>query len=321
MVTKSRVELILAALSIEARRVGRQWIALCPNPDHDDKHPSWRIRDEPGSERDAYHACWACGFQGGPVGLVMLLKDVSARVAKQFLIDIEAGVAKVHEPPPALVETYVRTKGFRLPVGVHEGIPFEKWPSQARRYLEARHLTRAQIIRWGIAFADEGRLEHRVVLISRTTKGKPLNYTARTYVDHEKRYYEPEAHERADRNAMFGEEHWLSYQHSYRYECRTVIVIEGAFNGLAVERALPDVPFAATAGTAIMPGYAIKLTQFDHAILATDPDAAGDKLASELSYILRRQRMKVTRARLPDGIDADAAPPEQLREVLERAMR
>jgi hypothetical protein len=52
------VEKLLARLGIEARRRGREWFAKCPNSAHEDRSPSWRIRDEPGATKHGYHKCF-----------------------------------------------------------------------------------------------------------------------------------------------------------------------------------------------------------------------------------------------------------------------
>ena len=55
---------VLQRLGIEARRRGREWTAICPNREHDDRKPSWRMRDEPGTVRHSKHHCFSCSFGG-----------------------------------------------------------------------------------------------------------------------------------------------------------------------------------------------------------------------------------------------------------------
>lgn len=320
----TRTEQVLAALGIEGRRRGTQIFAKCPNKAHDDRNPSWRIRDEPGSKRDGYHACPPCGFEGGIIGLIAYVRGVTFKEAGKLLHDIEEGLGLQLVEPPARIEFVTRRRGFNLPVGIVVE-PVDKWPRMAREYALSpprelttvppygRGLTREQVERWRIGYADEGRLAHRLVLVTRDENGIAWNYTGRTYADHPKRYFEPEHWERADRNVMFGEERWSKTG----FDC--VVVTEGGFKALAVERVDSDVALAATSGSAIMPGYPLKLCRFDHVIVSTDADDAGDRIADELMFMLKKQRQRCTRMRLRDKTEHDTIPKEELRELLEQA--
>ncbi len=321
--SKTRVQLVLDALGIEYRSRGVQHWAPCLNPDHQDRNPSWRIRDEPGTPKDGYHICPPCGFSGGLISLIMHVQQIPFGEAKALLEKIEAGVAVIPRSAPESVTVVPRAKGFRLPAGVTVA-PVGMWPQMAATYAlntfkdkpKGRSLTPEQIYRWGIGYADEGQLSGRVVLITRNEKGVAMNYTARTYVDHPKRYFEPEHWEKADRGVMFGEQHWQSNRSDYR----AVVVTEGGFKALAVERAAPDLALAATSGSAIMPGYPIKLSRFKHVIVSTDADDTGDKIADELMFMLRRQRVRTTRMRLRDGTDHDEIEVGELQELLAWAL-
>lgn len=312
---KTRVELVLEALGIEAVQRGKQLWAKCPNVAHNDRHPSWRIRNEPGSPKDGYHACPPCGFEGGLVGLIAYTKGCDFRDARGLLERIEKGIAVEKKSVPSSVSVIVKRPGFILPPGTRFApeCPLSAWPRMAREYAlgPKRRITPEQIDKWRIGFADEGRLAHRIVLVTRDAKGIARNYTARTYVNHPKRYFEPEHWEKADRNFMFGEERW---NQSNRFDC--VVVTEGAFKSLAVERAAPDVALATTSGSAVMPGYPIKLSRFAHVIVSTDANHTGDLIADELMFMLKRQRVPCTRMRLREGTEHDEIEIEELREIL-----
>lgn len=313
--SKTRVQMTLEALGIEARRKGVQWWAKCPNPNHVDRDPSWRIRDEPGTKRDGFHACPPCGFTGGLISLITHMRGCTPHEAGKLLTDIENGLGIARKDPPASVEIVTKRSKFELPAEVRVA-PIGMWPRMAAEYALGRGITPEQVHKWGIGYADEGRLRHRVVLVTRDEHGVPWNYTARTYVDHVKRYFEPEHWEKADRNVMFGEQDW----HSKRFDCPAAVVVEGGFKALAIERAMPELALAATAGSAIMPRYPLKLMQFPHVIVATDADDTGDRIGDELMFLLRRQRVRATRMRLRDGTEPDTIPLEELQEHLRWAM-
>ncbi len=297
------VERLLQRLGIEAKRRGKEWEAICPNKLHEDHSPSWRIRDEPGSAKHGYHKCWPCGLQGGAGSLVMHVLGIAEYSDAMAWIEQEA---TVDQKPVETVEIKVTPPrlGFRLPEGVVIE-PLEKWPTLARRYLLQRGLEAWQVERWGIGYAVSGRLKGRIVIVSRDARGKPVRYTARTFVEAEKRYLEPEPNERANMNAMFGEQHWPAPLQPRPL----VFVVEGAINGLALEAELPGAYIAATAGSSMRGLYATKLQTFKQVCVMTDPDDAGDKIAAEIESSLARHS-ETRRLRLPPGFD-----PAKLREL------
>lgn len=293
------VEAVLRRLGIEAKRKGKEWVALCPNREHEDRSPSWRIRDEPGSTRHGYHHCWPCGFKGGILALVQHVKGLEDyQAAKDWLGDD----ADVEAEPVTGVEVKVRPPRLRyqLPPGVCVE-PIEKWPTPARDYfLNKRKLEDWQVERWGIGYSVEGRLRGRIVIISRDSLGRPVRYTARSFTDDEKRYLEPEPQEGANPNAMFGEQHWPALE-----DRDLLFVIEGAVNGLALEAELPGIYFSATAGSAMRALYGSKFATWKRICVMTDPDDAGDKLAKDIEESMSRHT-RTSRLRLPVGLDQAA---------------
>ena len=303
---------LLRRLGIEARRQGREWVALCPNPEHDDKKPGWRIRDESGSKKHGMHHCWACGFGGNVQDLVEKVLRIDWRAAKVWL----ATDAVADDVPVASsVELKMRPwdTSFRLPIGVEVG-PIESWPGSPRKYALSRGILSWQVDRWGVGFAVEGRLEGRIVFVKRDGEGRPIGFSARTYVGDKRRYLEPEAWEGATASAIFGEQFWTADARR-RFDQR-VFVVEGAINALAIERACPVAPVAATSGSQLNPLVASKLATFGEVVAVTDPDAAGDALAEMLSNAFARHSKKFRRVRLPSGSDAASVPEFVLKESL-----
>lgn len=296
---------VLRRLGIEAKRSGKEWIARCPNPEHDDRSPSWRIRDDPGSSKHGFMKCWPCGFGGTILDLIVrVLRLDGRREAREWLGEGDVDRREVAEvevvvPPPRLA--------FRMPPEVRFD-PIEDWPPLARRYfLEERALEAWQVERWGIGYAVDGRLRGRIVVPSRDAGGRPQRYTARSFVDDEKRYLEPENRERPNPNALFGEEHWPLLNGD---ENRSVLfLVEGAVNALALEAEMPGIYVAATSGSSMRSMYGPKLATWSRLFVMTDPDAAGDKLAEEIAIGIARHSSSV-RARLPEGTD-----PAKLRKV------
>lgn len=326
---------VLRRLGIDARKRGTQWVALCPN--HEDHDPSWRIRDQPGTDRHGKHWCHACGWGGSIFFLVMEVRGCDHEEAAKWL-----GGAQAEAAPVTHVDVKVGRKlaGWSLPAEVQIK-PIEKWVSGARKYALGRGITPWQIERWGIGFSVDGDLGCRIVIPYRRPDGVPVGYTARTWVDDPKRY--DEAAGGAGRSAVFGEQHWPTFS---REKVGTVFVVEGALNALAVERALvapasesnwhrnvggfawrdhgflypPSFPnLASLAGSDPGAGRLVKLFRFERVVLLTDPDDAGDRVAAALSSQLARHA-DFLRVRLPRGCDAADLGKDDLRSTVLSAL-
>jgi DNA primase len=298
---------LLESLGIDARKRGGEWTALCPNREHDDRKPSWKMVDD-GSDRTGMHHCWPCGFGGTAVGLVMELLGVGYHAAKSWLSEYE------REDEELTVSVRVAAPAvFRFPAGVERRDILE-WPRPFRRYLAKRRLTVSQVRRWGLAYALEGRLAGRVVIPTRSAAGRLLSYTARAVDRGALRYLTPAREEGADAGAVFGEEHWGPGG--------TVAVAEGAFDALAVERAVPGLAVAALgtggASHASDPRVLAKLSRFERVVCVTDSNHAGDRAYGELADGLRSTG-EVLRARPPEGTDAAEMDPAALRGMIEAA--
>lgn len=304
---------LLRLLGVRAEQDGDRWLARCPSGRHEDRKPSWRIRDARGSARNALHHCWSCLFGSTAIDLVQhVLGLTTASAAAEWIIENAQGEA------PAALELEVRFADrvrfpFALPAGAEFG-PLASWPTPARRYAEQRGITDQQVDRWGLGYAVEGRLRGRLVIPIRDRWGVLLSYTARSFAGQPKRYLNPAEQEGPEPGAVFGEEHWPGGD-----DPDLVVVLEGALNALAVERVAPLLPVAALGGSRHDPLQVAKLARFRRAVLFTDADPAGDGAASRLIASLARH-LSLARALLPPGQDPASAPPEALAGALDGAL-
>jgi 5S rRNA maturation endonuclease (ribonuclease M5) len=200
---------------------------------------------------------------------------------------------------------------YRDPPPEVELAPLQDWPSQAREYIESRGVTAEQVERWGIGYAIEGRLQGRIVIPIRNETGW-ASYTARDFTGRaSRRYLYPPSGE-SDSTAMFGEEHWPADK-----EFKVLVVVEGAMDALAVERVtgngmtLTWFVAALGGGSSFRLEHARRIATWSRVIVATDPDAAGDKMAKRIKAAISRHAL-VFRCRLMEGTDAASTPPELL---------
>jgi len=301
------VPALLTRLGIQAQLRGREWTALCPNPAHDDKHPSWRMREEPGSKKHGAHKCHACGLGGGPDELVMAVLGVGREDARAWLSGVTVDV-----PVADSVEVAVGRfdAAFRFPEGVvHK--PLAQWGSAARAYAESRGLTAQQVETWGIGYAVAGKLAGRIVIPKCDEHGKLRGYSARTFIGDARKYLEASAKDGASPWVVFGECYWPLPDIR---ATKTLWVAEGAVNALALERVGCDF-VAATSGSTLHPTVAAKFASFKEVVTVTDPDAAGDSLALMIETMTARHT-KTFRLRLPDGTDAQQLGDERLARVV-----
>jgi DNA primase len=294
---------LLGRLGIKAERKGREFWAPCPF--HKERTPSWQIHDDSDSDKHGRWRCLgACHDGGGAVGLVMRLvgferaSEAVAWLKDGGSIEVDRGASLVAGGAMRL-EAAVRpsAKSFHLPLGVRF-VPFEEWPFVARAYAESRGLDARQVDRWGLGYAADGRLAGRIVLPWRAS-GRLGGYTARSYVPGTvKKHLEPKAEEGAATGWVYGEEHWPALAERQR---AAVVVVEGGFDGFAVERA-SGMHFGAARGSNLLPGHVARLATWGEVILATDPDAAGQRFRGAVVSSLARHAT-VRHATFPDGFD------------------
>lgn len=305
------VEEVLAALSIEHEAARNGWIvAKCPF--HDDHSPSWRIRVT--AVRYGQHHCWACK-EGGTLAMLVMhgMKWEYAKAAEW--VGKHDQPVEMPIPEEVGIELVNQVRKFRLP----EEIIFDElqaWVTPAKHYMAMRSIPDWQVHRWGIGYALAGRLAGRIVIPVWKSKGVARNYMARDFTDDVQapRYMYPKREEGADHATMFGELHWPS--------ARDIVVIpEGAFNALAVERLRePRFAVAALGGSSVQAIHVLKIASFDLAIILTDNDPAGQHASDALEPLLRGQGKRPRRCRLPKGMDANDMSAAALRTALWRSV-
>jgi DNA primase len=312
------VPALLDALDIQvAKREGRTLYALCPF--HNDTRPtSWSIVDNPGSSRNGFMYCFACQNGGGAVALVRHVRGFTTEQAVEWL---KSGNLERELPLEVDVVVGQYSAGARLGMRVPSEVkvrPFEDWPTSARRYLDERRITAAQVVRYDLGFALEGRLAGRVVFPMKDRLDRVVSYTARDFTGQGKRYLEPLTSEGAQKGALFGEHLWTSGS-------KILAVAEGCPDALALDRVamrLDGVPLydvCALHGSRLHPSQAAKFSRYERVVVATDPDPAGDAVALEIEQSLGRYSI-VLRARPPEKQDCASMPIDELAWLIPAAL-
>lgn len=286
---------LLQGLGIAYQQKGNRLWARCPSAAHPDQDPSWSIWHAPGTARNGKHKCFGCGFGGSPSWLVAEVLGMTSREAEAWLeeggldlplLEVELVFRQPNGPPAA------------MPRGVVLGEPLERWPTVFRRAAEQRLLDDRMVRRWGLGYAQAGRLRGRLVIPVRDRDGGVVAYQARTVLGGgQARYLDPPG----ARPFVFGQEHWPSMDVR-----RRVVVVEGPFDALAVDQAT-GLPVGALLGSEVHPRQLLALSTFSHVTVMVDPDQAGSKAAQQLESLARHVRLG--RVVLPPGEDPDSLRP------------
>lgn len=296
------VEALLTALDIKFTRQGVKLRAICPNPEHKDSDPSWAIIDNPGSDKHGGHWCFSCKHGGGPWELVRAVRGMDEEQAALFVHALITGAPR---PFPGVPRVKVRTDRsadeYRLPPEVRiPSLDGSEWPDVFADYIASRGVTEDQLVRWRIGYATRGPLAWRIV-IPVHTRGRLVAHVGRAVFDDRERYDMPfKKHGARPSLAVFGEPLVDPAR-------RVLTIAEGSFSMLALERAGAPNPVALL-GSDWSAGKAAILSSvpWDLIVIATDPDAAGDRVARDIAASYRKSTIRRLRMdRSPDDCGLD----------------
>ena len=307
------VPALLKLLGIVAVRRGRKWSAPCPF--HGEREASWAIIDAPGDQKHGAHYCFGCKQGGGPWELaarVWKLGDSQGALkeaGKRLWLALNLGQ---HEGPvlmPRLVRVDSSKKklGMQFPDGIVFPDRFDDWRSGVAREYVRNRAEPWQVEKWGIGYALWGDLAYRIV-VPVVTSGVLVTFVARAFISSIPRYDSGSRRKGAiaDR-ALFGEPELDRTD-------PTILVTEGVFKALAFERdGFSNV--VALLGSELTSARALLLAPFTNILVATDPDAAGEKAWRQISGSLgrsaQRRVVRVVMQRAPD----DATSEERVQAV------
>lgn len=196
------VQSVFTALGLSYRVKGNEVFALCPNPDHGDKHiGSWSMKDDVGDPVNGLSHCWACGWSGDIYSLIMAVKDMTFHEAVKFSaghsVDLAIGDEEDFDESdytdPFI--DYEPSTLCELPqtVLVEDGSP-------CAEYLNGRGFS-MRVVNW---FGLRDWREERRVFVPLTRKGKIVSWTARTYANKIPKAKTPKGKKGGHRWALFG---------------------------------------------------------------------------------------------------------------------
>lgn len=333
---------------VALRRVGRNWVGLCPF--HAEKSGSFNVRDETGRYR-----CFGCGAAGDVFKFVQEIEHIDFVAAveklagangiqlryttggegrdrqrrKQLIDAMNAAVDWYHQrllqdPAARGARDYLRRRGLSGDVArtFRLGWAPDDWDALCRDLRLPADVARDT----GLAFTNKaGRMQDsfraRVMFPIFTDNGDPVAFGGRILpgsTDPAKYKNSSETPIYAKSKTLYG----LNWVKNDVVTADQVIVCEGytdviGFHRAGVKRAV------ATCGTALTEDHVRLLKRFaSNVVLAFDADAAGQGAAQRFYEWEERHKVQVRVAHFPSGKDPgdlSVSDPDALREAIERA--
>ena len=333
---------------IQLRRVGRNWVGLCPF--HGEKSPSFNVREETGR-----YKCFGCQAGGDVITFVREREHLDFVGAVELLAGrygitltyTTGGENKDRQHRKALVDAMEAAAAW-----YHDRLLTARDAGPARGYLRARGIDGETVRRFQIGWAPDAwdelskslrqpneilreaglgflnrmnRLQDtfraRVLFPIRNENSEAVAFGGRILpgsTDPAKYKNSPESPIYSKSRTLYG----LSIAKADIVAADQVVVCEGYTDVIGFQRA--GVPRAvATCGTALTEEHVRLLKRFARkVVLAFDADSAGQGAAEKFYEWEKKHEIEVAVARLPDGSDpADLAgrDPEALKRAVASA--
>ena len=335
---------------VALRRVGRNWVGLCPF--HAERTGSFNVRDETGRYR-----CFGCGAAGDAFKFVQEIEHLDFVAAveslaaknnvqlryttgeagdrqrhrrKQLVDAMGKAVEWYHQrlldaPDAREARDYLRRRGLSGNVArsFKLGWAPDDWDAMSKEIAVAPDLLRDA----GLAFNNKsGRLQDsfraRVLFPIYTENGDPVALGGRVLPGSS----DPAKYKNSSETPIYAKSKTLYGLNWAKGDIVTgdqVIVCEGytdviGFHRAGIKRAV------ATCGTALTEDHVRLLKRYaTQVVLAFDADAAGQGAAQRFYEWEERYQVRVSVARFPDGKDPgdlSVSDPEALRQAIDQAL-
>ena len=303
--TDVAIEQVLQRYAVRMRRIGGELRGPCPLP----THTSRRSRDS--FSVSISRNVWSCRSQscmqarGGDVGgnnildLVALMEGCSVRDAALRLQDWSGTLSPRAHTLTENTTTAAPNAPLRFTL---------QYIDQRHPYLTGRGLAAKTIDTFGVGFYQgSGFLRGRVVIPIHDEHGTLIAYAGRAIDGHEPKYRFPTGFRKS--LVLFNLPRVL------KTGVRTVIVVEGFFDALAVHQAGYPGVVALMGSTLSRPQANLLTTHFDQMVLMLDGDEAGRQGAATIASTLAG-RIDV----VPIMVDVGKQPDQLTRAAIQRLL-
>jgi DNA primase len=290
-----KLEPVLRHYHVKLRRSGKdQYRGSCPI--------------HRGDGRDAFHVnlarnvfhCFACGAGGTVLDFVAAMEGCSLFDAAQRLQFMTCSSMSTVSGKELVTERRKVSSPLRFKL---TGIDC------AHPYLAGRGITEKTALEFGAGFyAGRGLMHGRLVIPIHNADGELVAYCGRSVDQTEPRYRVPPAFAKSE--ILFNMHRASSSQDN------SVVVVEGFFDCMKVHQAGVRSVVALMGSALYAPQRQALLERFRHIILMLDGDTTGRKATVVISQQLR-QHCRVRVVSLPDGVQPDQLPAEEIGSVLQ----
>jgi len=290
-----KLEPVLRHYHVKLRRSGKdQYRGSCPI--------------HRGDGRDAFHVnlarnvfhCFACGAGGTVLDFVAAMEGCSLFDAAQRLQFMTCSSMSTVSGKELVTERRKVSSPLRFKL---TGIDC------AHPYLAGRGITEKTALEFGAGFyAGRGLMHGRLVIPIHNADGELVAYCGRSVDQTEPRYRVPPAFAKSE--ILFNMHRASSSQDN------SVVVVEGFFDCMKVHQAGVRSVVALMGSALYAPQRQALLERFRHIILMLDGDTTCRKATVVISQQLR-QHCRVRVVSLPDGVQPDQLPAEDIGSVLQ----
>jgi len=195
-------------------KVNDEFLFFCPKCDHHKKKLSVNL------DKDVYK-CWVCDYTGRTLRrLVRRFGNFKHRTEWNKLTE-QVEITSFEEKLLFRKEQHVE-QTIDLPEEfvslVNKNLPYNSL--YARNYLKSRGITKQDIIRWKIGYCAAGQYAGRIIIPSFNMSGYCNYFTARTYTDDWRKYFNPPI----SRDIIFN--------HLFLNFDEELSIVEGAFDAI-----------------------------------------------------------------------------------------
>jgi DNA primase len=289
---------VLRHYQVKLQRNGRDQYRGCCPIHRGDSHDAFHVN----SARNIFH-CFACGAGGSVLDFISAMEVCSLFEAAQKLQAMTCSSTPLSLTPNGKELVTERRKvssplNFKL-TGIDHAHP----------YLAERGISEKTAIKFGVGFyAGPGLMHGRLVIPIHNCDGELVAYCGRSVDQRQPRYRVPPAFAKSE--VLFNMHRASSGQHNL------VVVVEGFFDCMNVHQAGVQSVIGLMGSALYEPQRHVLLERFRHVILLLDGDATGRKASAAIAQKLR-PHCQVRVILLPDGVQPDQLPAQEIREALQ----
>ena len=286
-------------LNIEGDASRNEMALSCPDPDHNDEHPSCYINLTSG-----LWVCFSCGAAGDLVGLTAVTLGIKREKALRLV--------KPHEPDAIVASVQSRiqtlrsdltpkTRKQRKTLGVP---PPSRYADGPLAYLHRRGFTDCALRKWGIKYVRSERIQ------SDKDRSFKITHSIAIPVHDEDGKLHGWQYRRTDRSESWQPKYLNSpgmdlaqyvFGLNHHADLSEIVVVEGPLD--AVWMGQHGIPAVALLGSQSKnPQRIEKLARYSHVTIFPDRDEAGFLALDHLGSALQRMGVPVTVARYPSFV-------------------